>query len=209
MISLDVADKGLGARRRDAFCGTGRLLLIMSSVPAVHLGHIHDDVDQVGAQLVGFHIDGRRVRRDVHLAVDVEQVGLFEPARCRDGVEEGFKGGKLRDESLHDFAEGFEDAVVVDGRAVVGDGGVFEAGVVEVVRDALADVSHCVVAEVFGQGVDFVDEDGVFDVWVGMLEVQDRFRETADGLHVIVYGIENPNHGADAAEDAFRVEIWV
>ena len=54
-----------------------------------------------------------------------------------------------------------------------------------------------------------MDEDGVFDVWVGMLEVQDRFCEAADGLHVIVYGIENPDHGADAAEDAFRVEIWV
>ena len=147
MISLDVADEGLGARRRDAFCG---LLLVVSSIPTVYLGHIDDDVDQVGAQLIGFHVDGRRVRGDVHFAVDVEEVCLFEAAGGRDGVEEGFKGRKLRDESLHDFAEGFEDAVVVDRSAVVGDGGVFEAGVVEVVRDALADVSHCVVAEVFG-----------------------------------------------------------
>ena len=99
--------------------------------------------------------------------------------------------------------------MIVYRSAVVADRWVLEPGVEEIVRDALSDISDRVVAEIFGQGVDFVNEDGVFDVRVRGLKVQDRFRQAADGLHVVVYGVEDPDHGADAAEDPVGVEFGV
>lgn len=70
-------------------------------------------------------MDGRCVRRDVDFTQDVEEVHLFKAAGGCDCVEEGFEGWELGDEALDDFAESFEDAVVVDGSRVECDRGVF------------------------------------------------------------------------------------
>lgn len=112
----------------------------------------------------------------------------------------------MRDEHLDDFAEGLEDAVVEDTGRVEADGGVFEAGVHEFVGDALVDVADGVEAEVVGEGVDFVDEDGVFDVAVRLLQVQDCLYQVHDRVVVFVLRVEDPDHGADTAEDAVGVE---
>ena len=104
------------------------------------------------------------------------------------------------------LGERFEDAVVVDARGVETDGRVFQAGVKEVVAYPLDDISNGVGAEVVGQTVGFVDENAVLDLGEGLLEVEDGFGEAADGFHVVVLGVEDPDHGTDAAEDAVGVE---
>lgn len=51
-----------------------------------------------------------------------------------------------------------------------------------------------------------MDEDAVFDLGKGLLEVKDCFGETADGLHVVILWVKDPDHGTDAAENAVGVE---
>ena len=96
--------------------------------------------------------------------------------------------------------------MVEDTGRVEADGGVFEAGVRQLVADALRDVADGVVAEGVGERVDFVDEDGVGDAGVGLLQVQDCFYEGEDRRVVRVLRVEDPDHGADAAEDTGGVE---
>ena len=96
--------------------------------------------------------------------------------------------------------------MVENTRRVKTHGRVLDPRVHQLVRDALVDVADGVEAEVVGQGVDFVDEDGVFDVRVCLLQVQDRFDQVHDRGEVFVLRVEDPDHGADAAEDSVRVE---
>lgn len=51
-----------------------------------------------------------------------------------------------------------------------------------------------------------MDEDAVFDFRKGLLEVYDGFGEPDDGFHVVVLRVKDPDHGANAAEDAICVE---
>ena len=104
--------------------------------------------------------------------------------------------------------------MVVDTRGVETDGWVFEPGVVEFVGDALHDVADGVFAVIVGQGVGFVDEDGVFDVVVdvGFVEgvdfgeLEDDVAEPGDGFHVVVLGVDDPDDACDAVEDGLGVE---
>ena len=200
IVPSSAADETLGALAPNVALAVGLAVLIALAVPAVYFGEIDDDVDEVGAELVGGHVDGGGVAGDVDLGEDVEEVDFLEAAGGGDGVEEGLEGGQLGHEALDDFGEGLEDAVVVDAGGVEADGGVLEAGVEEVVADALDDVADGVGAVVVGEAVGFVDEDAVLDLGEGLLQVQDRVREAADGFHVVVLRVEDPDHGADAAE---------
>ena len=112
----------------------------------------------------------------------------------------------MGDELLDHFAEGFEDAVVVDRGQVEGDGRVVEAVVRELVLDALDDVALEVELVVVAQAVDFVDEHLDVDGGVGLGEVHDRDVQPGDGLEVVVLRVDDPDQCADLAEDGVGVE---
>lgn len=174
---------------------------------AVHLSNIDDDVDVVRADLVARHVGSGTISGDVDLGEHVEEVGFLEAACTAKIGEHGFQGSQAGDELLDDFAEGFEDGVVVDGRQVEGDGGVLEAVVGELVLDADGDVALDVELVVVGEAVDFVDEDFDVDVGVAALQDEDGGVEAHDGLEIVVLSVDNPDQGANVTENGIQIVI--
>ena len=179
------------------------------AIVGVQVRHVHDGVEVVLTHVVGSHIDGRGVRRKVQLGAIVEKIEFLELAVDGDVINKRLKRVPLRQQLLHHFAHGLEDALVVDGRGVEGDGRVFEPDVVQLVVDAVFDVADRLGAVVGADRVCFVDEDCDFDVWVGRLEGEYRFAQARDGLDVVVLRVEDPGHGAGFGEDGARVEVGV
>jgi len=140
------------------------------AIPAVDLGDVDDDVNVVAADLVGGHVDGGGVSRDVDFGKDVEEVGFFEAGHAAAVVEECFEGREVRDQLLDYFAEGFEDGVVVDGGQVEVNWRIFDTVVRELILNPLHDVALDIELVVIRETIDFVDED--FDVDIGVAGLQ-------------------------------------
>lgn len=135
----------------------------LGTIPTIQTIHIHDGVDEIGAELVRRQVRGFGIRRNINLGRDFENIDFLEPTARRHGIEECLVGGELRHQPLDDLGEGLEDGVVVDGSGEVTDGRVLQPFVEKLVADFLHDVADGVFAVVFRDGVGFVDEDGVAD----------------------------------------------
>ncbi|KAL8748938.1 MAG: hypothetical protein Q9184_007014 [Pyrenodesmia sp. 2 TL-2023] len=86
---------------------------------------------------------------------------------------------------------------------------ILEAVVEELVRGLLHDVADGVFSVVLRQGVGFVHEYGIFDLGVELGQVKDGVCDPANGLHVTVLSIDDPDDAAHAGKDGFRVETAV
>ena len=135
----------------------------LGTIPTIQPIHIHDGIDEIGAELVRRQIRGFGIRCNINLGRDFEDVNFLEPTARRHGIEESLISGQLRHQTLDDLGKSLEDGVVVDGSGEVADGRVLEPFVEKLVADFLHDVADGVFAVVFGDGVGFVDEDGVAD----------------------------------------------
>ena len=115
----------------------------------------------------------------------------------------------MRIEHLQHLAHGIVDAVVVDARRVKVDSRILDTGILEIVLNALHDVAVVLVAAFGRERVDLVHEDGVFDVWVRLLELSVGLDQARDGILVFVLGVNDPDDGAGRVEDAVGVEVGV
>ena len=88
----------------------GSILLI---VP-IDASHINQHVDQLRADFVVFHVDGRGVRCYVDLRDDIEQEGLLDLGSCTESIHHRRDECHLRQKFLHNLGQSLIDRVVVD-----------------------------------------------------------------------------------------------
>lgn len=181
--------------------------MLVAALPrAVDLGHVDDDVDVVGADLVAGHVGRAGVGRDVDLGEDVEEVCLLKPTSAAQVRKHRLENAQARDELLDDLGEGLEDGVVVDAGQVEGDGRVLASVVGELILDPNRDVPLDIKLVVVTKTINLVDEDLDVDVGVARLQAEDGRVETLHGLEVVILRVDDPNKGTDLAENGLHVE---
>ena len=94
-------------------------------VGPVDAGDVDEHVNQLRADLVVLHFDGRLVRGDVDLRDDIEQEGLLDLRGQYQLVKELDDELGLREHLLDDSRQRLVDGEVVDARQVVVDGNFF------------------------------------------------------------------------------------
>lgn len=175
-------------------------------IPGVELGDINNNINVVGTHFVASHVNGAGIRSDVDLAQNVKEVGLLKATVVGQGVDQVFEGRQVWDKLLNDLAERLKDRVIVDGGKVVVDRSVLVTSIAELIRDTLHDILEGIGAVLIGQTVNFVDEDFDVNARVVLLNSQDSAVETRDRVEVVILGINDPNKGAKATEDVFKIE---
>mmetsp|Transcript_31964 Transcript_31964/g.43275 ORF Transcript_31964/g.43275 Transcript_31964/m.43275 type:complete len:249 (-) Transcript_31964:201-947(-) len=170
---------------------------------------VDDDVDHVGAQLIGLHIHGIRVGRNINLTDYIKEKRFLHVAVRDKDVEEVFEGSQLGHELLDNLAKGLEDGVVINGRQVKTQADVY-LSLRELVIDcllyfmlafALLFIGHEMVT------IHLVDEDFNVYVRIDRLREGHDFDEPDEGLLVgFILCVKDEHEGATGTEHKMRCD---
>lgn len=173
----------------------------------IDFGHVDDDVDIIAADFIGGHIHRGGIGCDVNFRENIEEVCFLKTTVAAEIVEEGFKSREVRNQLLNDFAESFEDGMIIDRSEMETDGSVFDIVIRELVLDSLHDVPLNIKHVIIGETINFVDEDLDINVWEFVMKIDDCAAEAANCFEIIILSIDNPDQCTKFTKYSIEIEL--